>query len=131
MNWVDSNFWCGGHCYVVSPIDDNVLPRFLYYTTKAAEEQIKALRVGSGLPNIQKERLIEFEINLPPSVAEQQAIAAALSDIDQALAAARAVVAKVRGLKGAAMDALLSGRVRLPPFGQPARRAPSDALEAA
>ena len=69
--------------------------------------------------------LMNVEVELP-SLSEQQAIAAVLSDIDSALAAARAVVVKARGLKAAAMDALLSGRVRLPAWG-----ARAGALEAA
>lgn len=64
-------------------------------------------------------------------MAEQQAIATVLFDIDDALSAARAVVAKARGVKGAAMDALLAGRVRLPGFGPTARLVSADTVEAA
>ena len=116
---------------MIRPLNENVLPHFVYYATKYTEERIKALRVGSGLPNIQSERLAEFEISLPADLAEQHAIVRALSDIDAALAAARAVVTKARAVKAAAMDALLSGRVRLLPFGPAQHHVDADTLEAA
>lgn len=80
--------------------------------------------------HIHADKLADLEVELP-ELAEQQAIADVLSDIDAALGAARAVVAKARNVKAAATDALLSGRVRLPSFGSATSHAPADALEAA
>jgi len=56
-----------------------------------------------------------------PTPAEQTAIAEALSDMDEAIAAQEAVIAKKRALKTATMQALLSGARRLPGFCDPAR----------
>jgi type I restriction enzyme, S subunit len=53
---------------------------------------------------------------VPPTVAEQSAIAEALSDVDRGIAAVEAVIAKKRALKTATMQALLSGTRRLPGF---------------
>lgn len=55
-------------------------------------------------------------IALPPTVTEQVAIAEALSDADEAIAAQEAVIAKKRALKTATMQALLSGTRRLSGF---------------
>lgn len=49
-----------------------------------------------------------------PTTPEQAAIAEALSDVDEAIAAQQAVIAKKRALKTATMQALLSGTRRLP-----------------
>ena len=57
---------------------------------------------------------MQIELPLPPTLTEQSAIAAVLTDIDTAAAAARTVVAKALRVRAAAMDALLSGRIRLP-----------------
>ena len=51
---------------------------------------------------------------LPKTLDEQRAIAAVLTGIETALVAARSVVSKAKSVKSAAMDALLSGRMRLP-----------------
>jgi len=51
-------------------------------------------------------------VALPP-IAEQRAIAAALSDVDALLGALDRLIAKKRDLKQAAIQQLLSGRTRL------------------
>jgi type I restriction enzyme S subunit len=55
-------------------------------------------------------------IALPSSIAEQRAIAEALSDADARIAALEALIAKKRDLKQAAMQQLLTGKTRLPGF---------------
>ena len=69
-------FWCGGHCYSIQNIADNVYNLYLYHYLKTEEKVIMKLRIGSGLPNIQKKDLATFKIKLPTS--EQQK---AISDI--------------------------------------------------
>ena len=53
-------------------------------------------------------------IDLPPTVQEQTAIATILSDMDAELAALEARRDKTRLLKQGMMQALLTGRIRLP-----------------
>ncbi len=52
-------------------------------------------------------------IELPPTVTEQRAIAAILSDIDAEIAAVETRLIKARHLKQAMMQELLTGRIRL------------------
>lgn len=68
---------------------------------------------ASGVPSLNSATIEQIELPIPEPT-EQRAIAAVLTDIDKALAAARAVVAKAVCVKAAAMDVLLSGRIRLP-----------------
>ncbi len=58
-------FWSGGHCYTLENISDAVDNRYLFHYLKANELQIMSLRIGSGLPNIQKKDLSAFRIPLP------------------------------------------------------------------
>ena len=58
-------FWSGGHCYSLMPKSENVCYRFLYHFLKYKENDIMALRIGSGLPNVQKKDLERFEVHLP------------------------------------------------------------------
>jgi len=59
----------------------------------------------------------DLPIPLPP-LAEQRAIAAALSDVDGLLTALAELIAKKRAIKQAAMQQLLTGQTRLPGFEQ-------------
>lgn len=70
----------------------------------------------SGVPGVNRNDIHKLPIILPP-LPEQRAIAAALSDVDALLTALGALIAKKRAIKQAAMQQLLTGRVRLPGFG--------------
>lgn len=65
-----SPFWSGGHCYSIQNIADHVDNLYLYHYLKSNEDVIMRLRIGSGLPNIQKKDLTMFKIKVP--IFEQQ-----------------------------------------------------------
>ncbi|WP_245896138.1 restriction endonuclease subunit S [Deinococcus irradiatisoli] len=69
----------------------------------------------SGQPGINGQEYGSLFLPLPP-LPEQQAIAAALSDVDALIAAQEALLAKKRAIKQGAMQDLLTGRKRLPGF---------------
>ena len=81
INFITSKFWSGGHCYSIEELKGDVLNRFLFQYLKFNEHLIMRLRVGSGLPNIQKGEINNFKVNLP-SLEEQTKIANFLSLID-------------------------------------------------
>ena len=72
-------FWSGGHNYTLQNLKIDTI--FLYQWLKRHEKEIMALRVGSGLPNIQKSSLQDVEVAYS-TTAEQQAIATFLIKID-------------------------------------------------
>jgi type I restriction enzyme S subunit len=53
-------FWSGGHCYTLRNVNLQYNLRFLYHYLKANESEIMKLRIGSGLPNIQKKDLAAY-----------------------------------------------------------------------
>ena len=55
-------FWSGGHCYSLQDINIEYSTLFVYHYLKSKEKEIMALRIGSGLPNIQKKDLEKFPI---------------------------------------------------------------------
>ena len=65
VQYNDVPFWSGGHCYTLEDIDKDIYDRYLFHYLKANEPQIMALRIGSGLPNIQKKDLCHFCVPLP------------------------------------------------------------------
>lgn len=75
------------------------------------------LFAGAGVQNLNVEVVRNFAIPLPP-LPEQRAIARALSDADTLIAALDKQLAKKRHIKTATMQQLLTGKKRLPGFGE-------------
>ncbi|MHB1281048.1 MAG: restriction endonuclease subunit S, partial [Acidithiobacillus sp.] len=68
------NFWCGGHCYALKKLARDVDALYLFHYLKGKQTRLMALRVGSGLPNIQKSDIEAFPVILP-DLATQTTIA--------------------------------------------------------
>lgn len=73
-------FWSGGHCYSLIQKGQSVNYQYLYHFLKYKERNIMALRIGSGLPNIQKKDLERFEIRVLPTK-QQNRVAEILEDM--------------------------------------------------
>lgn len=58
-------FWSGGHCYTLKIMAEQCRSKYLFFYLKYKEKNIMQLRVGSGLPNIQKKSLENFNVKLP------------------------------------------------------------------
>ncbi|NTU50416.1 MAG: restriction endonuclease subunit S [Desulfobulbaceae bacterium] len=104
-------YWCGGHCYSVIPkcIDNS----FLYQALKAQQSNLMGLRVGSGLPNVQKTALLSFKLCYPSNDIEQAAIAKVLTVMDAEIDLLETKLAKTRQIKQGMMHNLLTGKIRL------------------
>jgi type I restriction enzyme S subunit len=71
---------------------------------------------SSGQTGVDLEELRAYPLPIPPTKAEQEAIAEALSDADALTESLEQLVAKKRLLKQGAMQRLLTGKQRLPGF---------------
>lgn len=92
--------------------------KFVYFWTvqQSFREILTQEMVGSaGHKRVPFSSIQKFQIPLP-SLPEQTAIATVLSDTDRLLTTLRALIGKKRAVKTAAMQQLLSGRLRLPGF---------------
>ena len=99
-------------------VTGNMDERFVYYAlqTRHITQQIKLMTNASSQGNIGMSDIGMLRIPVP-SLAEQTAIAAFLSDMDAELAALEARRDKTRALKQGMMQELLTGRTRLVPTG--------------
>ncbi|MFK7631648.1 restriction endonuclease subunit S [Pseudomonas sp. 2024-210] len=88
---------------------------YLYYTVCAAAPKVRALAGEQVIPIVNKTQFSETPVSLP-SIPEQRAIAAALSDMDALISGLDQFIAKKRDIKQAAMQQLLTGQQRLPGF---------------
>jgi type I restriction enzyme, S subunit len=103
-----------GRLLRVRPYREDAVPAFLSYQFHG-EPFINAVRevaVGQTMASLNTKILSGVEVTLP-SLPEQTAIAAVLSDMDADLAALEARRDKTRDLKQAMMQELLTGKTRL------------------
>ena len=100
--------------YTYNFIDVNV--KYIYYLLLTIDWM--SLNEATGVPSLTSDRIRHILLALPP-VAEQQAIAKALSDIDGLIAALDRKITKKRLIKQGAMQQLLTGKKRLPGFTDP------------
>ena len=89
-------FWSGGHNYTLQ--NPKIDTFFLYQWLKRHEKGIMALRVGSGLPNIQKSALQDVIVAYPKK-SEQRAIAEILNKIDNLITLHQRGLIKIQGDK--------------------------------
>ena len=95
---------------------DIAFKKHCFYSEKFRSNLIAASTVSANT-NINQDNLKKLFIALPPTTAEQRAIAQALSDVDTLLATLDQVIAKKRDLKQASMQQLLAGGIQLAGFG--------------
>ena len=112
VNFIQEEFWSGGHCYSIinSSISKDINKTFLFHFLKKNQEEIMRLRVGSGLPNIQKRDIELFEIEYPP-LAEQNAIAQILDTVHQELKLYEQKLQLLQAQKKTLMQKLLTGEI--------------------
>ena len=109
------NVLLGGDINIIRPNDKNInsifLAMYIMYT-KRMEISIRAK--GSTVYHLHGKDLFDLSLCIPPTLAEQTAIAEILSDMDTELSALKKKLEKIRLIKQGMMDALLTGKIRLP-----------------
>ena len=92
--------------------------RYLYVAlqSKAVQEQIALHTIGQAVKGINIRDVKNLALPLPPTKAEQDTIAGALSDADALIESLEQLLAKKRHIKQGAMQELLTGKRRLPGF---------------
>ncbi len=100
--------------FVIRPIDGAFHPEFFYYLlcSNTFTEFLVQLSAGSTITHLYQKDFVNF-VYKTPTIEEQSAIAAILSDMDAEIAALEAKLAKARQLKQGMMQELLTGRIRL------------------
>lgn len=110
VSFLKEPFWCGGHCYALKEVKLN--KDYLYQFLKFIEPTIMRLRVGSGLPNIQKKAIESIKI-LTPTIAEQELIAKVLTSADKEIESLQKKLECLKLEKKSLMQQLLTGKKRI------------------
>jgi len=115
--WAGPSGVLNQHIFKVLPDERKITTSFSLLVFARIEEDIAKQAHGfkASFVHVKKSDLIKVKLPIPPR-REQRAIAEALSDVDALLAALDRLIAKKRDLKQAAMQQLLTGKVRLPGF---------------
>ena len=110
----DEVAYAGGDLLILSP-KETYDSKFLAFelNTPFCASQKAAAGQGDAVVHIRQHSLEELIVRTPPTLAEQQAIAAVLSDMDAEIAALEAKRAKYESIKQGMMQELLTGRTRL------------------
>ncbi|UFP95115.1 restriction endonuclease subunit S [Gloeobacter morelensis] len=87
-----------------------------FLQSKIAQDQISASLNQAAQANLFLNHIERLLVALPPTKAEQEAIAKALNDADALIESLEQLIAKKRQIKQGAMQELLTGKRRLPGF---------------
>ena len=111
--YVVKDFWPLNTTLYVKEFHGNN-PLFISYLLKTIDFHTHSGK--SGVPGVNRNDLHELIVPVPSTLAEQTAIAEALSDADTLIESLEQLIAKKRQLKQGAMQELLTGKKRLPGF---------------
>lgn len=114
FHYINGKFDAHQRVYVIRDFK-NVIGKFVFFALKksfgkhAMENTVKATVDSLRLPTFQN-----FKFAIPKSTTEQTAIAQLLSDMDAEIEALECRLKKTQALKQGMMQALLTGKIRLP-----------------
>ena len=117
VNYNTERFWAGGHCYSLLSLKMNTDKNYLYFYLCMNKPELMKLRVGSGLPNIQKKDIDKFIVELP-SLDEQQRIAETLSSGYKEIDLLKQLADKYKTQKRGLMQKMLTGEWRVNNFAE-------------
>lgn len=83
------------------------------FQTKQIKDQFKYFAAGTKVTGISKTNIAKIKLKFPADMAEQQAIATILSDMDNEIETLTYKMEKCRQIKQGMMQELLTGRIRL------------------
>jgi type I restriction enzyme S subunit len=106
------------HVCIIRVDQAHTIPQFINYVllSSLGQKQIDSFQAGGNRQGLNFSQVRSIKIDLPPTRAEQEAIAEALSDADALIESLEQLLTKKRQIKQGAMQELLTGKRRLPGF---------------
>lgn len=116
FHYVKGKFDFHQRVYKISDFRNNMNGYYFYlYFSNYFYGQVMQMTAKSSVDSVRREMITKMTILLPP-IEEQQAIAEALSDIDDLINALNKQIEKKKHIKQGAMQELLTGKKRLQGF---------------
>lgn len=114
FHYIKGKFDAHQRVYRISDFNERINGYFFYlYFSSHFYSRIMQMTAKSSVDSVRREMIARMLIPLPPTKAEQAAIAAVLFDMDAEIAALEDKLANVRSVKQGMMQDLLTGRIRL------------------
>jgi type I restriction enzyme S subunit len=110
---ISGKTWVNNHAHVLRTNKGNNITFVTEYLESLNYERFNS---GTAQPKLNKQTCYSILIALPPTTAEQEAIAEVLSDADAFIESLEQLIAKKRQVKQGAMQELLTGKKRLSGF---------------
>ncbi len=110
----------GQRMMMYRPDTDKIESKFLLYAllSDRVQKNLRDKLGGSTVGHARVDDVRMLKVPVPPDIREQKAIAEAMSDIDELIDLLEKTIAKKRDIKTATMQQLLTGKKRLPGFGE-------------
>lgn len=101
--------------FVVKPITDAYTAHFMFYVLKSSvfKDFLQQLSAGSTINHLYQKDLVKFDLYVPPTTEEQEAITGILFDMDLDIYKLEEKLSKYQKIKQGMMEELLTGKVRL------------------
>ena len=101
--------------FVIRTTDSTILQEYLarIFLSKWFDNFVKKITAGSTIVHLYQKDIVGFSFMVPPTIAEQRAIAKILSDMDDEISILERKLEKVKAVKQGMMQDLLTGKVRL------------------
>jgi len=101
--------------FVVQPITDAYTAHFMFYVLKSSvfKDFLQQLSAGSTINHLYQKDLVKFDLYVPPTTEEQEAITGILFDMDLDIYKLEEKLSKYQKIKQGMMEELLTGKVRL------------------
>jgi len=109
--YINARVWVNNHTHIIKGIEKIVTTKFLSYVLKTIH--FHRFLVGGTRHKLNGSVMYEIIIIIPPTLAEQTAIANIFSDMDQEIEALKKKLKKVEFIKQGMMQKLLTGEIRL------------------
>ena len=101
--------------FLVKPITDAYTAHFMFYVLESSvfKDFLQQLSAGSTINHLYQKDLVKFDLFVPPTKEEQEAIAGILFDMDCDIHKLEEKLSKYQKVKQGMMEELLTGKVRL------------------
>lgn len=101
--------------FLVKPITNAYTAHFMFYVLESSvfKAFLQQLSAGSTINHLYQKDLVKFDLYVPPTKEEQEAIAGILFDMDSDIHRLEKKLSKYQKIKQGMMEELLTGKVRL------------------
>jgi type I restriction enzyme, S subunit len=117
FHYINGRFDIHQRVYQISEFEEHIHGYYFFLQFSSRfYDRVMQMTAKSSVDSVRMEMISRMLIPLPPTKAEQEAIAEALSDADALIESLEQLIIKKRQIKQGAMQELLTGKKRLPGF---------------